>query len=65
MSVSPTSSTLESGQTLQLNKTIDPSTATEEVQWTSSNTSVATVSNSHLLLDIFYWVFFEKNIFEF
>ena len=49
MSVSPTSSTLESGQTLQLNKTINPSTATEEVQWTSSNTSVATVSNSGLV----------------
>ena len=49
MEVSPTSSTLESGQTLQLNKTINPSTATEGVQWASSNTSVATVSNSGLI----------------
>ena len=49
MSVSPTGSTLESGQTLQLNKTINPSTATEGVQWASSNTSVATVSNSGLV----------------
>ena len=49
MTVSPTSSTLESGQTLQLNKTINPSTATEGVQWASSNTSVATVSNSGLI----------------
>ena len=49
MTVSPTSSTLESGQTLQLNKTINPSTATEGVQWASSNTSVATVSNSGLV----------------
>ena len=49
LTVSPTSSTLESGQTLQLNKTINPSTATEGVQWASSNTSVATVSNSGLV----------------
>ena len=49
MTVSPTSSTLESAQTLQLNKTINPSTATEGVQWASSNTSVATVSNSGLV----------------
>ena len=49
LSISPKAETLDSGQTLQLNATIEPSTTTESVQWTSSNTSVATVSNSGLV----------------
>ena len=49
MSVSPTSSTLGIGETVQLTGTINPSTATESTLWTSSNTSVATVSNSGLV----------------
>lgn len=46
MSISPTSSTLESGQTVQLTGTINPSTTTESTLWTSSNTNVATVSET-------------------
>ena len=49
LSVSPTSSTLEIGQTVQLIKNVNPSTTTEEVQWISSNTSVATVSTTGLV----------------
>ena len=49
LSVSPTSSTLESDQTLQLNKTVNPSTTTEWVQWTSSNSKIVTVSDTGLV----------------
>ena len=49
MAVNPTSKTLDIGKTLQITPTIEPSTTTEEVQWVSSNTSVATVSNSGLV----------------
>ena len=45
MSVSPTSKTLNIGETVQLTGTKNPSTTSERTQWTSSNTSVATVSN--------------------
>ena len=37
------------GKTLQLRATLEPSGATGTVNWTSSNTSVATVSNSGLI----------------
>ena len=49
MSVSPTSKTLNIGETVQLTGTKNPSTTSEGTQWTSSNTSVATVSNSGLV----------------
>ncbi len=49
MAVSPTSKTLNVGETVQLTGTKNPSTASEGTQWTSSNTSVATVSNSGLV----------------
>ena len=49
MSVGPTSKTLNIGETVQLTGTKNPSTTYEGTQWTSSNTSVATVSNSGLV----------------
>ena len=49
MAVSPTSKTLNVGETVQLTGTKNPSTASEGTQWISSNTSVATVSNSGLV----------------
>ena len=49
MTVSPTSKTLIIGQTLQLSKTVNPSNTTEGTSWTSSNTAVATVSNTGLV----------------
>ena len=49
MTVSPTSKTLIIGQTLQLSKTVKPSNTTEGTSWTSSNTAVATVSNTGLV----------------
>lgn len=45
ISVSPTSKTLKTGETVQLTATKNPSTATEGITWTTSNSSVATVSN--------------------
>lgn len=46
ISLSPTSSILNSGQTITLTPIISPSNATNKgVNWSSSNTSVATVSN--------------------
>ncbi len=45
--VSPTSATLDIGETKQLTATVSPSNATNKtVTWTSSKTSVATVSSS-------------------
>ena len=49
LSVSPTSKTLNIGETVQLTGTKNPSTTSEGTQWTSSNTSVATVNNSGLV----------------
>ena len=49
LAVSPTSKTLNVGETVQLTGTKNPSTASEGTQWISSNTSVATVSNSGLV----------------
>ncbi len=50
VTVSPTSATLAVGATKQLTATIAPSNATNKaVTWTSSNTSVATVSSTGLV----------------
>ena len=49
LTVSPTSSTLNIGETVQLTGTVNPSTTTESTLWTSSNTNVATVSSSGLV----------------
>ena len=49
LSVSPTSKTLNIGETVQLTGTKNPTSASEGTQWTSSNTSVATVSGSGLV----------------
>ncbi len=50
VSVSPTSATLDIGETKQLTATVSPSNATNKtVTWTSSKTSVATVSSSGLV----------------
>ena len=49
MSVSPTSKTLNIGETVQLTGTKNPTSASEGTQWTSSNTGVATVSGSGLV----------------
>ena len=46
LTVSPTSKTLASGQTVTLTATKTPSSATEGLTWSSGNTSVATVSSS-------------------
>ena len=46
VSVSPSSATIEQGETVELTETVLPSNATDKsVTWSSSNTSVATVSN--------------------
>ena len=49
MTVSPTSKTLKTGETVQLTATKNPSTATEGITWTSSNSSVATVNQNGLV----------------
>ena len=49
LSVSPTSETVYVGDTVQLTGTINPSTTTENTLWTSSNTDVATVSDTGLV----------------
>lgn len=49
MSVSPTSKTLNIGETVQLTGTKNPTSASEGTQWTSSNTGVTTVSGSGLV----------------
>jgi uncharacterized protein YjdB len=53
VTVSPTSASLTVGGTQQLTATVTPSTATNKaVTWSSSNTSVATVSTSGLVTAI-------------
>lgn len=53
VSVSPATLTMELNATSQLTKTISPSNATNQnVTWTSSNTSVATVSTTGLVTAI-------------
>ena len=49
LAVSPTSKTLNIGETVQLTGTVTPTSTTEGVQWASSNTNVATVSSSGLV----------------
>ena len=49
LAVSPTSETVYVGNTVQLTGTVNPSNTTESTLWTSSNTSVAIVSNSGLV----------------
>jgi len=53
VSVSPTTSTLLVGETVQLNETVSPSNATNQnVSWSSSNSSVATVNSNGLVTAI-------------
>ena len=50
ITLNPTSATLNVGETLQLTATVSPTNATDKsVSWTSSNTNVATVSNTGLV----------------
>ena len=49
LTVSPTSKTLKTGETVQLTATVNPADTTEKVQWTSSNTDVATVNDTGLV----------------
>ena len=49
LAVSPTSETLYVGNTVQLTGTVNPSNTTESTLWTSSNTDVATVSDTGLV----------------
>jgi hypothetical protein len=50
ISLNQTSTTLNVGETLQLTATVSPTNATDKsVSWTSSNTNVATVSNTGLV----------------
>ncbi len=50
ISLNNTSATINNGETLQLTATVSPSNATNKVvTWSSSNTSVATVSSSGLV----------------
>ena len=49
LAVSPTSETVYVGNTIQLTGTVNPSNTTESTLWTSSNTDVATVSDTGLV----------------
>ena len=49
LAVSPTSETMYVGNTVQLTGTVNPSNTTESTLWTSSNTDVATVSDTGLV----------------
>ena len=49
IAVSPTSKKMEVNKTAQLTATVTPADATEKVQWTSSNTDVATVNDTGLV----------------
>ena len=49
LAVSPTSETVYVENTVQLTGTVNPSTTTENTLWTSSNTDVATVSDTGLV----------------
>lgn len=46
VAVSPKTNNLEVGATRNLNATVEPSTAKQDVTWSSSNDNVATVSSS-------------------
>jgi hypothetical protein len=53
ITVSPTSSSISVGQTEQLTATVSPSNATNKtVSWSSSNTGVATVNSSGLVMGV-------------
>lgn len=53
VSVSPTTTSIDAGSTVQLTETVLPSNATNKsVTWSSSNTSVATVNSSGLVTGI-------------
>ena len=49
VTVSPSSLELTEGQTAQLSATVSPADASQEVEWASQNTSVATVDDSGLV----------------
>lgn len=49
ISLSPNTNTLAIKKTLQLKASVSPSTASQQLTWKSSNTSVATVSSSGLV----------------
>ncbi len=49
LTVSPTSKTVYVGNTVQLTGTVNPSNTTESTLWASSNTDIATVSDSGLV----------------
>ena len=49
ISLNKTSATINNGETLQLTATVTPSTASQAVTWSSSNTAVATVSSNGLV----------------
>ena len=49
IAVSSTSKKMEVSQTAQLTATVNPADTTEKVQWTSSNTDVATVNDTGLV----------------
>ena len=53
VSVSPTTTSIEAGDTVQLTETVLPSNATDKsVSWSSNNTSVATVNSSGLVTGV-------------
>lgn len=53
VSVSPSTASIEAGETVQLTETVLPSNATDKsVTWSSSNTSVATVNSSGLVTGV-------------
>lgn len=53
VSVSPSTASIEAGETVQLTETVLPSNATDKsVTWSSNNTSVATVSSSGLVTGV-------------
>ena len=53
VTLSPSTASIEVGSTVQLTETVMPSDATDKsVSWSSSNTSVATVSNSGLVTGV-------------
>ena len=53
VSVSPTTASIEVGETVQLTETVAPSNATDKsVSWSSSNTAVATVNSSGVVTGV-------------